>query len=60
MKGNKDDVSKTIITKDAQIPSLITQQVLDKLTMAELIKDQELYVRLLQVKKKSERKLNMQ
>ena len=60
MKGNKDDVSKTIITKDAQIPSLITQQVLDKLTMAELIKDQELYVRLLQVKKKSETKLNMQ
>jgi len=59
MKGNKDDTSKTI-TKDAQIPSLITQQVLDKLTMAELIKDQELYVRLLQVKKKSETKLNMQ
>lgn len=59
MKGNKDDLSKTI-TKDAQIPSLITQQVLDNLTMAELVKDQELYVKLLQVKKKSEKKLNMQ
>lgn len=59
MKGNKDDLSKTI-TKDAQIPSLITQQVLNNLTMAELVKDQELYVKLLQVKKKSEKKLNMQ
>lgn len=58
MKGNNDDLSK-IIKKDALMPSLISQQDLDKLTMKELNNDLELYTSLLQVKQKSEKKLNM-
>lgn len=49
MKGNNDDLTK-IIKKDALMPSLISQQDLEKLTMKELNNDLELYSSLLQVK----------
>jgi hypothetical protein len=59
MKGNKDDdASKVTIQKDAHMPFL-SPQVLEKLTMAELNADLELYGKLLQVKKASGKKLNM-
>lgn len=59
MKGNKDDDAAKATQKDAQMPSFITPQVLEELTMQELNSDLELYGKLLQVKKKADQKVNM-